>query len=266
MVIISVLNICLMVVLTNMLFCLVGATINKKQSRLLMVVLSFFGGVVFATLKLFMLPKIGLVLIALVLFGCSSVVLFYPQKVSSFVILQVVTVSYILVGSAISYLIQLIFFNLFEFGFATYLIYNLLQNIVLVLMGGAVFYLFKINYRRKVIFDFVFDCLIELAGRRVRLKMLLDSGNMLYDTKTGLPIIVVNKTIFENKLGYMIVEEECRKIEYTTISGEYKKLSILKPDKIYILKNGKYSVFPAMIGVIEKDFKIYDGLLHASVA
>lgn len=265
MVIISLFNVFLSILVSNLLFSLVGATINKDKSKFLMLVLSVFSGAVFSTLKLFMIPKIGLVIIALALYGCSSVVLFYPQKMSSFIILEVVTMAYILIGSGVSYLVQLLFFNLFEMMFITYLIYNLVSNILLFFMGGAIFYLFKINYRKKEIIDFVYDVIIELAGRRIKLKMFLDSGNMLYDDKTGLPILVVNKNVFEKKLGYMVVEGACRRVEYTTIDGANKTISVLKPDNIYIVKCGKSNAVRAMIGVVQRNFKIYDGLLHASI-
>ena len=265
MVIISILNLFVSIILTNMLFCLVGATINKTQPKFLMFVLSVLGGVVLATLKILLLPRIGVVLIALVLFGCSSVVLFYPQKLSSFIILQVVSIAYILLANGVSYAVQLIFFNFFEMSFTTYLIYSLLENITILLMGGFVFYLFKLNYRKKEITDFVYDCLIEIAGRRIKLKMFLDSGNMLFDPQSGRPIIIVNKHIFESKLGCLVVEEECRKVSYATISGEGKELSVFEPDNIFIVKGNEECRVDAMVGVVEKDFKIYDGLLHSSV-
>ena len=121
------------------------------------------------------------------------------------------------------------------------------------------------GYRKKVITDFVFEVMIELAGKRISLNMLLDSGNMLYDDITGLPVIIVNKNRFEQKLGFMVVEEECRKVEYTTIGGEFKSISVIEVDNVYIIKGDRYKRFSALVGFVDKDFKIYDGLLHSAV-
>ena len=79
MVIISVLNLTLSILLNYMLFTLVGATINRLSNKYLILVLSILGGVILATLRLFMLPRIGLVVIIAVLFACSATVLFYPD-------------------------------------------------------------------------------------------------------------------------------------------------------------------------------------------
>ena len=267
MVIISVLNLTLSILLNYMLFTLVGATINRLSNKYLILVLSILGGVILATLRLFMLPRIGLVVIIAVLFACSATVLFYPQKLISFIILQLVVLAYILAGSGVGYLLQLLFFNVFELTYTTYTIFGFVENIMLLLLGAFITCLFKLNYRKKEILDFVFDVMIELAGVRVVLKMLVDSGNMLYDEDvTGLPIIVVNKEIFEKKLGFMVVEDECRRVQFTTIGGDFKSLAVIEVDNIFIINGDKTKRIFALVGFVDKEFKIYDGLLHSSVA
>lgn len=267
MVIISILNLCLAVLVNNMLFLLVGATINKTSNKLLIVVLSIISGVICATLKLFMLPRVYLILIEIILFACSSIVLFYPQNFLSFVVMQLVVFTYILAGSGVSYLVQILYFNSFDLTYISYTIFGFVENIVLFLLGLVIMMLFKANYRKKIILDFVYKVMIEVAGKRIFLNMFLDSGNMLYDDGvSGLPILVVNKTKFESKIGLMVIEEECRTIQYTTISGEVKKLAIIEPDNIFLIVNGVYKRISALIGFVDKDFVIYDGLLHSAVA
>lgn len=266
MIIISFLNAGLSVVLAYVLFELVGVTINQKLTKYSHVALSILDGVIIATIKLFALPQAGMVSIILVVFGCSAVVLFYPKKGQSFIILEAVVVAYILLGWGVSYLSQLLFFGLFSLTAFSYFVFGLVKYLVLLIMSGIIMILFKINYKKKEIVDFVYDITLELAGRRVNLKMFLDSGNSLYDhDASGLPIFVVSKQNLENKLNLEIVEDLCRKIEYTTLNGCVSELAIIEPDNIYIKKGETTQKVSALVGVVEKDFKLYDGLLHSAV-
>ena len=71
--------------------------------------------------------------------------------------------------------------------------------------------------------------------------------------------------MLEEKLGEKVDVSGLRGVKYSTIGGESEPMPILIPDKILVAKKGKIEAVKAVVGVIDKDFKMYDGLLHSAV-
>ena len=257
-----ILNIVINILICFMLFSLCSATINIDLDRYRVVSLSILDGVIISGLGVVMLPVIGLVCIYFVLFSVSSVVLFYPINLQKSIILELVFIAYILLGWGLSHLLQLLYFNIFALTIKSYYIFNFLRGLVVGIVSFFAYCLFKVLYKRKEILDYVYDIEISLKGYRLRLKMFLDSGNLLYDNN-GTPVIVVAGNVLRNRYDMDIVADST--LEYSTIGGEVLVMSILNPDYVMLIKNEGTTMLKAVIGVANNDFKIYDGLLHSSL-
>jgi len=266
MVIILIVNIFLNCFLCLLLFSLCSATVNIVFEKYKIIALSILDGTIISTLSLLVLPSIGSLAIYIVLFSCSSIVLFYPIKLQKTILLELIIFAYILLGWGLNYLLQLVFFNIFKITLKTYFVFGFLRGIAICLLGAVVYFFFKLNYKKKEILDFVYNMEISFQGRRIALCMFLDSGNSLYDNSgSGLPVFVVSKRVIEKKLGATIDTSNCREIVYTTINGTYSTLPILSPDKMILFNKESQKEVKALIGLVDKDFKIYDGLLHSAV-
>ena len=120
---------------------------------------------------------------------------------------------------------------------------------------------------RKVSF-FAFGKHIEIMG-------LLDTGNVLYDTKTGLPVIIINV----KSLGRFLSQKDYKNItnekyfnlgvhhylKVKTISNEDKEIPIIIPKSVVIKNGGLSKNEKCVLGLVNHDFensKDYQCLLH----
>lgn len=120
---------------------------------------------------------------------------------------------------------------------------------------------------RKVSF-FAFGKHIEIMG-------LLDSGNVLYDTKTNLPVIIINAKIFAKYLSAKDYENITKGnysnlqishyLSVVTISKEETDLPIIVPKSVVISDGEKVQNVKCVIGLVSHNFEnanAYQCLLH----
>lgn len=250
--------------MSYLLFSLVAVTSNTNLIRYKLFVISILDGVLIDAIKILALPLFGDLLILVAIFSCSIVVLSYPIGYIKFLVLEGIMLAYVLLGWGVTYLVQIVFFNLLRINVTNYYFLVFIEGLVVFLLGLILNGFFRYNYEKKEILDFVFDIKLVVGDRRVSLKMLLDSGNSLYDELSGLPVIIVSKQVLENKLGYLNLDA-CRRVDYLTINGLSASLPVFKPNKLELGLNENKKTVQALIGVVDKDFKIYDGLLHSSI-
>ena len=266
MAIILILNIFLNISVCYILFSLCSVTLNILFERYRLIAVVVLDGVIVSTMNLFWLPFYCWVFIYFILFTCSFIVLFYPISLQKIVLLELMLCAYILLGWGVNYVLQLIFFNLFAISNLSFLLFCCLRGLTLVVFGGSIYCLFKIVYRKKEISTFVYDLELYIKDKRVRLNMFLDSGNCLYDENfTGLPIVVVSKDILESKLHCAIDNTYLRNIRYLTVSGGGCNMPIFRPDRMVLIDGERQKELKAMVGIVNIDFKSYDGLFHSAV-
>ena len=144
----------------------------------------------------------------------------------------------------------------------------------------VIFRLTKYIYRKKDMIPFVGEAEIEIAGKNYKFKTFMDSGNRLYDKKTGAPVIILSAFALEKHIGSddMVKLVFCEKnqtfrdvhyLEYQTVEGKTKKMVVFRPEKIVVHTNDKtLERNDICVGVTFKRFKDainFDCLLHPSL-
>ncbi len=122
-------------------------------------------------------------------------------------------------------------------------------------------------YKRKAIYQNVYDCRISIQGKSLRAQGFLDSGNLA--TKNGIPVCFLSTDALYDLYGQALLENErgeqvCDEIQIDTMSGR-KTLPLYK-GTLWI-KNGKASrekevYFAPSTNMITREYKV---LLHSRI-
>lgn len=253
------------VVFTNLLFLLVFATTNTRTELHKTILISCLVGFLLWGISLLNFSSAETFFVEIIAFVASSIVLQKKIRLKKFLILELVLVAYILLGWGVSYLTQLIFFNLFRLNAVTYVIFIVVKNLIILVIGVITLCFFKLSYSRKDIEGLIYNTIIELGGESVKFKLFLDSGNSLVDELvSGLPVLVVSYSALESGFNGKLRLNCCRTLTASTISGN-SELPIIHPQKIMIEINGQLKETQAVIGVVKENFKYFDGLLNPGV-
>ena len=129
-------------------------------------------------------------------------------------------------------------------------------------------YLIANLLKSRDIKPFIRKCIIVISGKKFKVNGYIDSGNRLFDSKSGLPIIVASKTLF-NKLNSGEIKLLLNgKLRVNTVNGE-SVMNVYKIDKLLIY-NGEIAniINNVLITVSEFDFENgeeYEVLLNPSL-
>lgn len=119
-----------------------------------------------------------------------------------------------------------------------------------------------------------------LLGKRYDLNALMDTGNRLYDDKTGLPVIFVSARALLQRADEKefvalttgrgeSLQRDARYLRLSTVAGGVNSILLLKPDEFALYSdNGKHILYEVMIGVSfspMRDSVDYDAVLHPSL-
>lgn len=256
-------NIILKSIYLYALFSVVSATLNKFLKNQKQIIFSLFGGTLLSLLVLLEFINNSIAVLGVLVVCLLCVVLFKPKKLKNLIFIIFVSLAYTLLKWGFSYLLQIILFRIASNITVKILVYYYLLDLILTIILSFIIYVaFRVIYQKKLILDFVYKTQIVIGNKLIFCKMLLDSGNSLVDDKTGFPVVVISKKVLERELGEFINLNKLRKLGYQTLGGYCSNLFILEPDEVVILKGSRRKVFNAVLGVVEKDFKLYDGLLN----
>ncbi|MBQ7579313.1 MAG: sigma-E processing peptidase SpoIIGA [Clostridia bacterium] len=133
-------------------------------------------------------------------------------------------------------------------------------------------------YRRRDCVNFMAKVTLELNGHTAVFNGFIDSGNRLFDNKTGLPVIIVSKSALKNVLTKEVLQKieenqtnpnkelkTAHFIQYSTLSGKTKPMLVFAPHKLEYEFKGKKFISNVMVGVADYNFCdsiSYDALLH----
>lgn len=135
-------------------------------------------------------------------------------------------------------------------------------------------------HRIKDVRQLMYKFNIKIMGSELNLDGMMDTGNRLYDKKSGLPVIILNAKclngILSNddfKLLYSgkgdMMQKDAHYINYGTIAGRNNKILIIKPDKFLLYFEDKANIlYDVMVGIsfsFIKDAAHYDAILHPSL-
>lgn len=125
----------------------------------------------------------------------------------------------------------------------------------------------KYFYRKKTISNYLYDIRVHTKNKVISFVAFLDSGNMLCDKKTNLPVLIVSSSLLRD-IYDEIEPKEKHYLEYSTISGTKNNMLVFKPKLVEVFikdDNKKMNIGEMMIGVVDKKFKDYDGLLPSAL-
>lgn len=141
----------------------------------------------------------------------------------------------------------------------------LLYSLLVCMCYFFVFLPLMLLLKNKDIKNFCYLAKFEANEKSFIVKLFLDSGNFLYDKKTSLPIVLVSI----NKLVCKYNDKETNKLKNyyynCKISMGEMTLFLFKPDFFYLKIGGKWKKKKVIIGLIEKKFADYDGLMGLKV-
>ena len=137
--------------------------------------------------------------------------------------------------------------------------------------------------KSRDISGFIRQAELHINGESAKFDAFIDSGNQLYDTGSGLPVIIVENTILmrllKNTLTDMIgpdskdkpksILQNSHYIEYSTLSGKKTRLLVFRPDKLVIYSGGQANIiYDVMVGLYNDKFDKpvrYHALLHPAL-
>lgn len=253
------------VVYMAVLFLLLATISNIRFKLYKLITFSVLAGIIIFVLDLLELPNAGIDFIKLLTIATSIYVLFYPLPTKKFIFMLLIVFLFLILTWGFSYLLQLVLFTFVLLTKSSYVTYVVLKSVISLGLGVLICIFFILVYRKRGIENFVFDVNISIWNKVLRAKLFLDSGNMLYDNKTGLPIVILSKTFIEKVFNKGIDCKLCRNVEFSSVDKKVRKLPIVAIGKIYVKKKSEYVEYEIAVGVAEMTFGEFDGLLHSAV-
>lgn len=128
------------------------------------------------------------------------------------------------------------------------------------------FMLVKKLISKRDISPFLRSCILVIDKNRISVKGFIDSGNSLYDKKSGLPVIVCSNLLF-SKLQKLNLKSSVSSIEFITVSGT-STMNLYVVDKLMIYNGACVNIFNnVLLGVSQNGFynDNYELLLHPSL-
>ncbi len=122
----------------------------------------------------------------------------------------------------------------------------------------------KSIYRKKQLFPFLRRCEIVAGEKSFSLLGFVDSGNRLYDSKRGCPIVVISRKNLEKNNILPYLSTKLGSIKYNTVSGG-GEMPLYKIGGIIFKTNGEIIYKSATLGVSPSEYSgEYDIILHPS--
>ena len=127
----------------------------------------------------------------------------------------------------------------------------------------------KMTERRRITARRIYKCEIETGGKRYPASGLFDSGNALYDQKSGNPVVVLSRDLASRFfVGFSAMQTPARFLEFSTLSGKSKML-IFEIDKLWIYYGAKPNIIERVtVGLSPTHFRgneEYDVILHPAL-
>ena len=140
-------------------------------------------------------------------------------------------------------------------------------GVLSILIGIYVFFLVKIIqifYKKQKLSNFYYDLYLTANGKDFKIKAYLDSGNLLQDSQTGLPVLIINFSLLTKIYKEVNIIDFLNYKLYHKIKGRYilansvngsKNMFIFQADQIYTkLNNGQVKNLHMLIGVTNSNF------------
>ena len=273
-------------IVINFLILEITGKILHQQSRFIFKAISSLLGAIVAVTLPFISLVFGYQLLIKLLLGIFMVLIAYKMKtIKKFLatFLTFLSMTFLMGGASVCILLAMggkIYQSTSGFGYDAILPLGAVLAVVAVyvrLISAIAGYI----YRRRDCLQFMAKVKVEFRGKTCEFEGFIDSGNRLFDTQTGLPVMIVSYKalkpvlVREFLVALMKVNTNPNKklktahyIQFTTLAGEAKPMLVFEPDLVEYEYNGKKVISKVLIGVSYSEFadsKHYDALLHPSM-
>ena len=115
-------------------------------------------------------------------------------------------------------------------------------------------------YRQKYVMNYTYDISLTLAGKTVKARGLMDSGNGVYDGNS--PVIVCDKRFAEKLIDKNFYKIKSKKIQLSTVSGASENFAFLVDNLVIYIKDEQYTFNMVTMAVTKRVGDGYDVILH----
>ncbi len=236
---------------------------NCKTNKFRLILASIVGTLVAVIMPLLNLDNLYLIIIKLILAILMCYLAGKYTSIKKFFLTLLAFLGFTFLSGgviiAIFYFADIDYTNNFSFNYdAVFPI-----GFTILIMYGLYFALKKLIVKLskiKSINAFIRKCILVVKGKRLTVLGFIDSGNRLFDTKTGLPIIVGSKNLFLKIENLNISLKEAGNIQIKTVGGN-GKIKIYFIDKLLIYNEQKVNIYNnVLIGRADSDF--YDDVKY----
>ena len=237
---------------------------KTKTNSLRLLLSSSVGTVVAIILPLFSLKNVYLLIVKVLMALLMPYLLskFYTLKKYAYLVLVFLLLTFLSGGViiAFTYFFEIALdwnYPLFPMGLTILIIY---------LLSKVCIYYVNLLLKYRDIHPFLKKCILVVDGVRFKVKGFIDSGNHLYDSKNGLPIIVANQELFE-KITKSAKLKFYAKQEVESVGGN-SQINLYLIDKLLIYNGDKVNILSSvLIGFSNVNFYggDYSLLLHPSL-
>ncbi len=117
--------------------------------------------------------------------------------------------------------------------------------------------LLKFCIRKVKLSSYIYDCKVQIDKKTYFLELFLDSGNFTKYGQENIPIVIISAP----KLSATIIKNCVAEEVIVSGVGENGLLKILLPTNFFVNIKGRWVSKTVAIGITEKDFLFYDGLM-----
>ncbi len=179
--------------ITYIILCIIFSFIKEEKHKIRMILASIFGAVVALLYPIINLNSF-FILILKICMGYIITLIAYKnaslkKQIFFFVMFMFITAVY----GGINLMLYYCLYGNFESS-------KKLPTVLILISVSVVTYLIKqceqVIYKKKTLNNFIYDVVINLNSTTIKTKGYLDSGNILCDTITNKPVVLVNFKMF----------------------------------------------------------------------
>ncbi len=244
---------------------------NAKTNKLRLISSSVLGTVIAVIIPLLKLGNLYLLMIKILLAFLMCYIAGSYLTIKKYIITLGCFLGFTFLSGgliiAIFYLADIDFYKDYNFNYDSVFpigLTILIMYFLYVFLKRLILKLFKI----KSINPFIRKCIVVVKGKRLSVMGFIDSGNRLYDAKTGLPIIVGSNNLFLKINGLNIALKDAGDVLIKTVNGK-SLIKIYFVDKLLIYNGQNVNIYNnVLLGRSNSDFLDdvkYDLLLNPSL-
>lgn len=258
-------------------------TLGIKSNIYMLAISSLFGTIVSCLMPLTPFNGVFLAFIKLIIGMIMVLMVSKFKSIKTYVNTFILFVSYtFLMGGACYAIITLLGGTFENINIGSYDTIVPVSIVVLscFIYAFIIFRFTKYIYRRKDMIPFMQTVDIKIGDKNCTFSAYLDSGNRLYDKKTGAPVIILSayaleKYISQEEIAKLVFGEKSEIfnnvhfLNYGTVEGKAKKMVVFVPSNVTLHGSNKNSVLEnIVVGITFKKFNDainFDCLLHPSL-